>query len=90
MVYLFRVIEYFNMNRGIKHSYYSQHLISSCLAPEIILKEYEVFANICQGGSANVYAAKRQCDGVPVRKLNYNEDKKTDLNEDFKLVICHL
>ncbi|CAB3980468.1 serine threonine- kinase pim-1-like [Paramuricea clavata] len=33
---------------------------------ETILKEYEVFANICHGGSANVYAARRRSDGVPV------------------------
>ena len=36
------------------------------LAPETILKEYEVFASICHGGSANVYAARRISDGMPV------------------------
>ena len=30
------------------------------------MKEYEVFANICHGGSAAVYAGRRRCDGVPV------------------------
>ena len=28
-----------------------------------------MFANICHGGSANVYAARRRSDGVPVGEL---------------------
>ena len=42
-----------------------QHL-TQIWTPETILKEYEVFANICHGGSGTVYAARRRSDGVPV------------------------
>ncbi|XP_028398269.1 serine/threonine-protein kinase pim-1-like [Dendronephthya gigantea] len=40
--------------------------VSQIWSPESILKEYEVFTSICHGGAANVYAARRRSDQVPV------------------------
>ena len=37
-------------------------------APESILKEYELFSNISQGESVNVYSGRRKADGVLVRE----------------------